>query len=265
MRMHDRDEDRGQSLDIAVVGSGISGLSAAWLLSQRHRVTLFEAENRLGGHSNTVDASGVPVDTGFIVYNEATYPNLTALFGHLGVATKPSDMSFAVSLDDGRLEYSGTGLRGPVRAAPQLRQPALLDDAARPRALLSRGAARRRQRSARSRSTPISTPPATARRSATIISTRWRRRSGRRRRREIGDYPAAAFIRFCENHGLLKLSGRPVWRTVEGGSRSYVAGARRGHPGRSSRTTPISDDLARRRAASRSPAATAIAGASTRS
>ena len=90
------------SLNIAVIGSGISGLSAAWLLSKRHTVTLFEADRRLGGHSNTVDAKApdrsgaVPVDTGFIVYNEATYPNLTALFRHLGIRTKPSDMSFAV-------------------------------------------------------------------------------------------------------------------------------------------------------------------------
>src|SRR5689334_14532782 len=99
-------------MDIAVIGSGISGLSAAWLLSTRHKVSLFEADRRLGGHSNTVDAGGTPVDTGFIVYNELTYPNLTALFDHLGVRTKASEMSFAVSLDGGRLEYSGTGIGG---------------------------------------------------------------------------------------------------------------------------------------------------------
>ncbi|MGE0420237.1 MAG: FAD-dependent oxidoreductase, partial [Acetobacteraceae bacterium] len=103
-------------MHVAVVGTGISGLSAAWLLSRRHRVTVYEADTRIGGHSNTVDASGpggtVPVDTGFIVYNEATYPNLTALFHHLGVPTQASDMSFAVSLDHGRLEYAGTDLGG---------------------------------------------------------------------------------------------------------------------------------------------------------
>src|SRR6202012_833154 len=99
-----------EGMEIAVIGSGIAGLSAAWLLSQRHRVTLYESAPRPGGHSNTVDADGVAVDTGFIVYNEATYPNLTALFAHLGVRTKPSEMSFAVSMDDGDLEYAGTDL-----------------------------------------------------------------------------------------------------------------------------------------------------------
>src|ERR1700742_1439511 len=97
---------------IAVVGSGISGLSAAWLLGKRHQVVLYEADRRLGGHSNTVtvplQGKQVPVDTGFIVYNEPTYPNLTAMFAHLGVETQASDMSFAVSLDQGALEYSGT-------------------------------------------------------------------------------------------------------------------------------------------------------------
>ena len=100
---------------IAVVGSGISGLASAWLLSQHHEVTLFEAAPRIGGHSNTVsvtDADGgqVPVDTGFIVYNDATYPNLHALFTHLGVVTQPTTMSFAICLAEGNLEYSGSGL-----------------------------------------------------------------------------------------------------------------------------------------------------------
>jgi hypothetical protein len=108
--------DPARSLDIAVVGSGISGLAAAWLLAQRHRVTLYEADARLGGHSHTVEVAArgksVAVDTGFIVYNEPAYPNLTALFAHLGVATQASEMSFAVSLDDGALEYSGSDLRG---------------------------------------------------------------------------------------------------------------------------------------------------------
>ena len=82
---------------VAVVGAGISGLSAAWLLSKSADVTFYEAEDRLGGHSHTVDAGETPVDTGFIVYNEVNYPNLTALFDHLGVETQPTKMSFSVS------------------------------------------------------------------------------------------------------------------------------------------------------------------------
>ena len=105
----------GPGRNIAVIGTGISGLSAAWLLRQRHRVTVYESANRPGGHSNTVDAPSakgpIPVDTGFIVLNDATYPNLIALFAHLGVETVASAMTFAVSLDDGRLEYAGSDAR----------------------------------------------------------------------------------------------------------------------------------------------------------
>jgi predicted NAD/FAD-binding protein len=209
-------------MDIAVVGSGIAGLSAAWLLSQRHRVTLYESAGRPGGHSNTVDIGGVPVDTGFIVYNESTYPNLTALFAHLGVRTKASEMSFAVSLDGGDLEYAGTGLNGLFAQRTNLLRPrfwSMLRDL------------RRFYRNASAHAGMISPaitlgqfldaggygeafqqdhllPMAAAIWSASAETLR--------------DYPALHFIRFCENHGLLKFTGRPVWRTVEGGSREYV-------------------------------------------
>lgn len=211
-----------RTLDIAIVGSGISGLSAAWLLSKRHRVTVFEADDRLGGHSHTVMAGDVPVDTGFIVYNEQTYPNLTALFAHLGVPTKPTEMSFAVSLDQGRLEYSGTDLGGLFAQRGNLVSPrfwSMLRDLERfyrraPRDLpnlgamglgayldeLGCGAAFRDDHLYPMAAAIWSTPVA-----------------------DIPDYPAAAFIRFCENHGLLKLGRRPIWRTVDGGSRVYVA------------------------------------------
>ena len=99
-----------------MIGSGISGLSAAWLLARRHRVTLYESDSRPGGHSNTVtlpkSMGAVPVDTGFIVFNEQTYPNLTALFRHLGVPTIATEMSLAVSMDGGTFEYSGGTLDG---------------------------------------------------------------------------------------------------------------------------------------------------------
>lgn len=210
----------GRPLDIAIIGTGISGLSAAWLLSKRHRVTVFEAEPRIGGHSCTVEVDGTPVDTGFIVYNERTYPNLTALFGHLGVATKPSSMSFSVSLDDGRLEYSGdiAGLFAQARNLASLRFWSMLKDLAlfyhrAPRDLPSVGSATLADYldgigcGAAFRDDHLY-PMAAAIWSTPVHN--------------IADYPAAAFIRFCENHGLLRFVRRPIWRTVEGGSRQYV-------------------------------------------
>lgn len=118
---HDQGPIAPQS--IAVIGSGIAGLSAAWLLSRAHRVTLYEKDQRLGGHSNTVEAQGVPVDTGFIVYNEANYPNLMALFDHLGVKTKRSDMSFGVSLNGGAQEYSTVGTSAYLNSGKNLLNP----------------------------------------------------------------------------------------------------------------------------------------------
>ncbi len=118
-----------KSRQIAVIGSGISGLSAAWLLSRRHRVTLIEAEARPGGHSNTVDCDvdgqDVAVDTGFIVYNPPAYPNLTALFKTLGVPTAASNMSFAVSMGDGAYEYAGSNIAQLVGTARTWSAPAI--------------------------------------------------------------------------------------------------------------------------------------------
>ncbi|TCT06925.1 NAD(P)/FAD-dependent oxidoreductase [Aquabacter spiritensis] len=208
-------------LEIAVIGSGISGLSAAWLLASRHHVTLYEADRRIGGHSHTVDASGTPVDTGFIVYNEATYPNLTALFAHLRVPTKPADMSFAVSLDGGRLEYSGNGLRGLLAQRRNALNPrfwSMLRDLVRfyreaPAEIAGIGEESlgdyldARGYGAAFRDDHL----------YPMAAAIWSTPSAR-----IGAYPAAAFIRFCENHGLLQLTRRPIWRTVDGGSRAYV-------------------------------------------
>ena len=102
-------------MEIAVIGSGISGLSSALLLSSKYKITLIENDDRFGGHANTIDVKinkdNVPVDTGFIVYNKINYPNLVGFFDYLKVKTVSSDMSFAVSSRNGMLEYSGS-LRG---------------------------------------------------------------------------------------------------------------------------------------------------------
>ena len=214
-------------LDIAVVGAGISGMSAAWLLSQRHKVTLYEARPRLGGHSHTVEAPGpnspLAVDMGFIVYNEANYPNLVALFDHLGVATKPSNMGFSVSLDDGRIEYGGDSMPALFAQWRNLARPrfwwmladlvrfyreAPLHACALHTGMVSLGDYLDREGYGAAFQDDHLLPQAAAIWSASV--------------EDIRAYPATAFIRFCENHGLLKILGRPAWRTVEGGSQAYV-------------------------------------------
>ena len=206
---------------VAVIGSGVSGLSAAWALARGCDVTLYEAEGRLGGHSDTFDWDGVGVDCGFIVYNERTYPNLTALFAHLGIETSASDMSFAVSVDEGDFEYSGGTLRGLVAQAGNVLKPrywSMIKDILRffreaPRDL-ARGDlgtlsayldARGYGQAFRN---DYLYPMAAAVWSTPAM--------------QVGEFPAANFIRFNANHGLLNLVDRPVWRTVTGGSRHYV-------------------------------------------
>lgn len=214
-------------MNIAVVGTGISGLSAAWLLSQRHDVTVYERANRVGGHSNTVTAviagRSIPVDTGFIVYNEKTYPNLTALFDHLGVPTQESDMSFAVSLDGGRLEYSGSGFGGLFAQPLNLVRPrfwSMLSDLLR----FYRQAPRDVAQVADDR-TSLGEYLAAGRYGAAFRDDHLLPMAGAIWSTSPATmlcFPAAAFIRFHDNHGLLQLRERPVWRTVSGGSRAYV-------------------------------------------
>lgn len=213
---------------IAVIGAGIAGMSAAWLLGKNHDVTLFEKAPRPGGHSNTVPVETslgtLPVDTGFIVFNEATYPNLVALFEHLGVASQVSDMSFGVSLDGGRIEYSSVSASAFLCGGRNLLRPrfwSMVRDLLRfyrqapqqlPRAsddLISLGDFMKQHGYGAAFQRDHLLPQAAAIWSSSIA--------------DIYDYPASAFVRFFENHGLLLVSGRPDWRTVVGGSQAYVA------------------------------------------
>lgn len=217
---------RQEPLSIAVAGGGIGGLSAAWLLSQGHRVTLFEADSRLGGHADTADAAGpkgqVPVDTGFIVYNEANYPNFTALLAHLGVASQPADMALSVSLDDGAFEYSshvhgifaqGSNLFsrrfwGMLRDVGRFYKHGPQDLAGLEAPLTSLSDYLEQKGYCRAFQEDHLLPQAAAIWSTPLAA--------------IGEYPAAALIRFFQNHGMMQFRGRGAWRTVTCGSRSYV-------------------------------------------
>ena len=222
-------------MKVAIVGSGISGLGCAHALlaEQRHgvRVTLFESERRLGGHTNTVDVrlDGVehPVDTGFLVFNERTYPNLIRLLAELGVPTAKSDMSFAVSVPTAggrRIEWAGTDLASVFAQRRNLASPrflAMLADILR----FNREASRIAQ-------------GAEGAGEQTLGQFLERHRYGETFRRwyllpmaaaiwscpmqTMLAYPLATFIRFCHNHGLLQVNDRPQWYTVDGGARQYV-------------------------------------------
>lgn len=214
-------------LRIAVAGSGISGLSAAWLLSRDHDVVLYETATRLGGHSHTVTAQigqdKTPVDTGFIVYNERTYPNLTAMFEHLKVDTAKSDMSFGVSLDDGGFEYSSNSAVSYLKDPSILVNPRFWTVVREVVRFYKTGPAEMRRLAdegltlgkfldvcgyGREFQEDHLLPQAAAIWSCSI--------------HEIRDYPATSFIAFCDSHGLMSFLDRPMWRTVVGGSRSYV-------------------------------------------
>jgi len=210
---------------VAVIGAGISGLGAAWALRDAHDVTLFEKRERLGGHANTVDIDydGTPiaVDTGFIVYNPLNYPNLIALFDHLGVPSKQTDMSFGFSLG-GDVEWCSNGLGGIFAQKRNLARPSFI-------AMLRDLLRFNRQAPADLEAGHL--------RGITLGAYLALRGFGDRFLRnyllpmgaaiwsatedDMRDYPAESFIRFFRNHRLMNLD-RPQWRTVEGGSRAYV-------------------------------------------
>lgn len=217
-------------MNIAVVGSGISGCAAAWELSAWAKVTVFESESRLGGHTHTqmIDVAGqtFPVDTGFIVFNHRTYPGLKAWFEMLGVDTAESDMSFSASVNGGELEWCGSNLDTVFAQRKNLVSPkfwAMLADIVRFNREAPRDAAIYRKMEG-----------------GGPTLGEYLDRQGYRRlfldayllpmagaiwscpTEQMRAFPMATFTRFCENHGLLTLSQRPQWYTVRNGSMSYI-------------------------------------------
>lgn len=214
---------------VAVVGSGVSGLTAAHLLSRSHDVTLYEADDRPGGHAHThelasSDGGTTHVDSGFIVHNDRTYPNLLRLFGELGVATQDSDMSMSVRCDGCGLEYAGARKLGGL--FPQA------SNLARPAYLRMLGEVVRFHRHARRVLAESSAGDVTLGAFLAIggysryfvqhfmipvVSCVWSAGAALSL-----DYPARYLFTFLDHHGMLGIGGSPQWRTVTGGSRSYV-------------------------------------------
>ena len=215
-------------MKIAVVGSGITGIGAAWALAKKHEVTLYESEDRPGGHARTIDIDmgeyELPVDTGFIVYNERNYPNLTNFFSYLGVPTKASDMSFSVS-EPGGLEYAGS-VNGVLARKTNLLRPRMWS--------ILRGINEFRSEQTRLAAGEVPDGLSIA---EYLIHRQYPRSfashyllplaaavwSGTGD--DVAKMPARTFLSFLANHGLLRLTDRPQWRTVEGGSRRYVNAA----------------------------------------
>jgi predicted NAD/FAD-binding protein len=222
-------DDAGPRPTVAVIGSGVAGLTAAHILRSSHRVTLFEADSRFGGHAHTHDVRAsngttLPIDSGFIVHNTRTYPNLLRLFGELEVETRPTEMSMSVACEECGLEY--VGARGPRGLFAQYRR--MLD----PRFLRMIIEVPRFHRRARA---VLSSGDVDSRTwgeflerggfseyfirhfAVPLVSCVW----------SSGDddtlaYPATHLFRFLDNHGMLAVGGSPPWYTVVGGSRTYV-------------------------------------------
>ena len=224
----ERNEPSGRS--IAVIGSGVAGLTAAYLLSARDRVTLFEADSRIGGHAHTQfldrgDGNVVGIDTAFLVHNDRTYPTLCRLFGDLGIATQEADMSMSVRDDGSGLEYAGArGIGGLFPSWSTLARPRYLAMLAEVRRFHRAAARLLRDESADDDETLASfldrhgfsqyfidhfmTP---------LVAAVWSSRPVDAMR-----YPARYLFVFLDHHGMLSVFGSPTWRTVTGGSANYV-------------------------------------------
>jgi predicted NAD/FAD-binding protein len=216
-----------KSQRVAVIGSGISGIATAWFLSQQHNVTLFEKKPKLGGHTNTIsvelNGEKSAVDTGFIVYNEPNYPYLKAMLSHLDINTYPTDMSFAVSIDQGKLEYAGNNLNTMFAQRRNIFSPKhwrMIFDILRFNKLgkkdLQRGLAPDLSLGdylalngfgdAMQRDYLL--PMAAAIWSCPTET--------------MLKFPANSFLQFFDNHGLLNVNERPQWQTIVNGAQTYI-------------------------------------------
>ena len=212
---------------VAVVGAGISGIGAAWLLSKKHDVTIFEADQHFGGHANTVNVitpdGSIPVDTGFIVCNDRNYPNFLELLNKLNISPYPTEMSFGVSMDSGSFEYAGSSNLSSLFAQRQniirprfWRMVRSIAQFYKDTSIIKPHEAEnitlrdylQQQKYHNSFLQDHILPMAAA-----VWSTPTDK---------VGDFPLSSFLRFCQNHGLLQIKDRPQWFTISGGSCEYV-------------------------------------------
>jgi predicted NAD/FAD-binding protein len=218
---------------IAVIGTGIAGNLAAYRLAPDHDITVYEADNRVGGHTNTIDVleSGRhwAVDTGFIVFNNATYPNFIALLDELGVESQHSDMSFSVRSEGNGLEYNGASLNSLFAQRKNLLRPSFY------RMLLDI------LRFNREAPALLSEPANTITLGDYLLENDYSQEFIEHyivpmgaaiwssAPEGMGTVPAAFFVRFFHNHGLLSVDDRPAWRVIKGGSQRYVEKLVAGH------------------------------------
>lgn len=230
-------------MKIAIIGSGISGLTCGWLLHRKHDVRVFEANSYIGGHTNTVDFElhGRPysVDTGFIVCNDRTYPNFLQLIDHLGVQRNPTEMSFSVRCDSSGVEYSGSTLRGVFIQPTNLFRPSFLRmvadifrfnkqgtrDADRVPQEMTVGQYLERNRYGRGFCERYLLPMGAA---------IWSCPTGAFRK-----FPIRFILEFYKHHGLLSITNRPQWYVIDGGSKRYVDRLTQGFRERIELDTPV--------------------------
>ena len=209
-------------MKIAVIGAGISGLSCAYYLSKQHEVWLLEKETRIGGHTHTISVKGTPVDTGFIVHNDRTYPNFQRLMRELGVESQPSDMSFAVTSPN--FEYASHGLNSYFAQRSLLFSPAhyaLLREIMR----FNREAPKLLDVPNAEELTLLEflrqgqySQPFIERYLYPMASAIWSMPN-----EGMHGFPALTLVRFFHNHGMLGINTHPKWKTIRGGSNTYIA------------------------------------------